>query len=75
LILVKFVRLKKPLKEKDARTGATIYKGMNEYYLYNAGGVNSSNQAQGVKIAKDSISYCHSGLLDERNSMIYSSSS
>jgi len=68
----KIRKIKEALKEKDARTGATVFKGMNEYYLYNAGGVNSSNQAQGVKIAKDSISYCHSGLLDERNSMIYS---
>ena len=68
----KIRKIKESLKEKDARTGATVFKGMNEYYLYNAGGVNSSNQAQGVKIAKDSISYCHSGLLDERNSMIYS---
>ena len=68
----KIRKIKESLKEKDARNGATVFKGMNEYYLYNAGGVNSSNQAQGVKIAKDSISYCHSGLLDERNSMIYS---
>jgi hypothetical protein len=68
----KIRKIKEALKEKDARTGATVFKGMNEYYLYNAGGVNSSNQAQGVKIAKDSISYCHSGLLNERNSMIYS---
>ena len=68
----KIRKIKESLKEKDARTGATVFKGINEYYLYNAGGVNSSNQAQGVKIAKDSISYCHSGLLDERNSMIYS---
>jgi hypothetical protein len=68
----KIRKIKEPIKEKDPRTGATIYKGVNEYYLYNAGGVNSSNQAQGVKIAKDSISYCHSGLLDDRNSMIYS---
>ena len=45
---------------------------MNEYYMYNAGGITAANQAQGIKISKDSISYCHSGLLDDRNSMIHS---
>ena len=68
----KIRKIREPIKEKDKRTGVTIYKGMNEYYMYNQGGMTTTNQAQGVKIAKDSIAYCHSGLLDERNSMVYS---
>lgn len=68
----KIRKIKEPIKEKDKRSGATIYKGMNEYYMYNASGITVKNQAQGVKIAKDSISYCHSGILDNRNSLIYS---
>jgi hypothetical protein len=68
----KIRKIKEAIREKDPRTGATIYKGMNEYYIYNSGGITSANQAQGIKISKDSISYCHSGLLDERSSMIYS---
>jgi hypothetical protein len=68
----KIRKIREPIKEKDKRTGVTIYKGVNEYYMYNQGGMTSSNQTQGVKIAKDSIAYCHSGLLDERNSMVYS---
>ena len=68
----KIRKIREPIKEKDKRTGVTIYKGMNEYYMYNQGGMTSTNQTQGVKIAKDSIAYCHSGLLDERNSMVYS---
>lgn len=68
----KIRKIREPIKEKDKRTGVTIFKGMNEYYLYNAGGMTAANQTQGVKIAKDSIAYCHSGLLDERNSMVYS---
>ena len=68
----KIRKIREPIKEKDKRTGVTIYKGMNEYYMYNQGGLTSANQTQGVKIAKDSIAYCHSGLLDERNSMVYS---
>ena len=68
----KIRKIREPIKEKDKRTGVTIYKGMNEYYMYNQGGMTSANSSQGVKIAKDSIAYCHSGLLDERNSMVYS---
>ena len=68
----KIRKIREPIKEKDKRTGATLYKGMNEYFMYTQGGMTSTNQTQGVKIAKDSIAYCHSGLLDERNSMVYS---
>jgi hypothetical protein len=68
----KIRKIKEPIKEKDKRTGVTVYKGMNEYYMYNPSGISVKNQAQGVKIAKDSICYVHSGILDNRNSMIYS---
>jgi len=68
----KIRKIKEPIKEKDKRTGVTVYKGSNEYYLYNAQGITTANQAQGVKIAKDSICYVHSGILDNRNNMIYS---
>ena len=59
-------------KEKDPRTGATIYKGSNDYYMYNPRGLAMRNQTQGVKISPDSICYVHSGLLDDKNNMIYS---
>ena len=68
----KIRKIKEPIKEKDKRTGVTVYKGVNEYYLYNGQGITTANQAQGVKIAKDSICYVHSGILDNRNNMIYS---
>lgn len=68
----KIRKVKEPIKEKDKRTGVTVYKGSNEYYMYNPKGITTANQAQGVKIAKDSIAYCHSGIVDNRGSMIYS---
>ncbi len=68
----KIRKIKEPIKEVDKRTGAVLYKGVNEYYLYNAGGLTQKNQSQGVRIAKDSICYVHSGILDQRNSLIYS---
>jgi len=68
----KIRKIREPIKEKDPRTGATVYKGINEYYLYNPQGITTQNQSQGVKIAKDSICYVHSGITDNRNSLIYS---
>jgi hypothetical protein len=71
----KIRKIKEPIKQKDKRTGATLYKGMNEYYLYSPTGVgaqSATNQAQGIKIAKDSICYVHSGLLSPNNAMVYS---
>ena len=68
----KIRKIKEPIKEKDKRTGVTVYRGSNEYYMYNPKGITTANQALGVKIAKDSIAYCHSGILDTRNNMIYS---
>lgn len=65
-------KVREAIKEKDARTGATLYKGMNEYYIYNQKGVSTASAGQGIKIAKDSICYVHSGLLDSRNHLVYS---
>jgi len=65
-------KVREAIKEKDARTGATLYKGMNEYYIYNQKGVSTASAGQGIKIAKDSICYVHSGLLDSRNNLVYS---
>lgn len=72
-------KIREAIRDKDPRTGATIYKGTREYYIYNQS--NARNQmgntgvpmsAAGVKIAKDSIVYVHSGVLDARKSTVYS---
>ena len=66
----KIRKVREKVKSKDPRTGATIYtKEQKEYYLYNPKGITSSSQ-QGIKIAVDSISHVHSGLMDARNKMI-----
>ena len=49
--------------DKDA-----LNKRYNEYFLYSGKGINAGNQ--GVKISSDSIAYCHSGTLDQRNTMV-----
>jgi hypothetical protein len=43
-----------------------------EYYLYNPGGLAGAAYTQGIKIARDSICYVNSGLLDNRNRMTLS---
>ena len=70
-------KIKKVKAEKrDTRVQASqvssevLAKKYDEYYLYQPKGIGS--QAQGVKIAKDSISYCTSGLLDNNNLMVLS---
>ena len=71
----KIRKIKEAIKERDPRTGITIHKGENEYYLYSNPGLAStihSTSTQGVKIAKDSICYVHSGLHDTKSNMIYS---
>jgi len=45
-------------------------KKYDEYFVYSSRGVTAGNQ--GVKIALDSIAFCHSGMMDERNSMVLS---
>ena len=66
----KIRKVREKVKSKDPRTGAVIYnKEQKEYYLYNPKGITSS-ATQGIKIAKDSISHVHSGLMDSRNNMV-----
>ena len=63
-------KVRESKRQKDQKQNAMIHKGYNEYYLYNAKGLTTSQQ--GLKISPDSISYCHSGLSDNRNKMILS---
>jgi len=60
----KIRKIKQPVKKKDEKTNTILTKGYLEYYIFHPRGINRSNQ--GLKISKDSICYCHSGLLDQR---------
>lgn len=67
-------KIREPIKEKDPRTGVIVYKGVNEYFLYNQSNSlkNPDNSAAGVKIAVDSVCYVHSGVMDARMNRVYS---
>lgn len=79
-------KIKQIIKEKDEKTGAEIIKAIIEYYIFtpgsfNAAGNNSKPSVFGtpgnqlhstnkIEIAKDSITFVHSGLSDERGQSI-----
>jgi|TARA_B110000211_G_scaffold231137_2_gene292134 hypothetical protein len=65
-------KVKEPIRLKDPKTGVIIHKGYNEYYIYHQKGIYNQNTQQGVKIAKDSVCYTHSGVLDGKTNTVYS---
>jgi hypothetical protein len=66
---IKKVRVEK--RDNQNRVNQYIFnKKYDEYYLYSSKGITAGNQ--GVKIAPDSIAYCHSGIMDQNNKMVLS---
>jgi hypothetical protein len=65
-------KVKEPIRQKDPKTGVIIHKGYNEYYVYHQKGVYNQNNQQGVKIAKNSVCYVHSGIVDGKTNTVYS---
>jgi hypothetical protein len=66
---IKKIRVEK--REKGSPYIAnSLVKRFEEYYLYSAKGVSTANQ--GIKIAPDSIAYCHSGEMDKKSSTVIS---
>jgi hypothetical protein len=68
--------------KKEKQGNFTVIKIVKEFFIYNDKGFNSKSYAtpdpiqaggaQGLKIAKDSIVHCTSGLTDEYNKMVLS---
>lgn len=67
----KIRKMREPIKSTDNKTGIEIVKGYNEFYMFNNTGL-SDKSTGGIKVAPDSIVYCHSGILDENNNMVLS---
>ncbi len=66
----KLRKVKEIEKEKDPKTGADIIKSQQEYFIFQDGNMNDTNQ--GLKIHPDSIAYCTSGMLDPQRKRILS---
>ena len=67
---VKIRKIRKYNKEKDVKTGITLVKGIEEYFLYQEQGTGNANT--GIKIAVDSVCYITSGILDSSRKRILS---
>ena len=70
------IRKVKHIKKVGAKTGngqaIPVTANGAEYFIYNERGLDQKGGGQGIKIAKDSVCYTHSGLLDARKSMVVS---
>ena len=63
-------KVKEIEEEKDPKTGAMIITKQQEYFLFQDGKMNASNQ--GIKIHPDAICYATSGMLDPTRKRILS---
>jgi hypothetical protein len=63
-------KVKEVEEEKDPKTGAMIITKQQEYFLFQDGKMNASNQ--GIKIHPDAIAYATSGMLDPTRKRILS---
>ncbi len=62
---------KKPEQLRHADLNTQLTQKSAEYFLYNPKGLRNSTN-QGLKIAPDSITYCHSGIQDLNKNMVLS---
>jgi len=57
-------------KNKD---GADVVVGVDEFYVYNEKGIEyATGSASGLRLTKDSIAYCPSGLIDAQKGLVLS---
>lgn len=78
----KIRKIREVKKVKDPQTAITVSKTAAEYYIYNEKGLNNqragaasaldTQNATGVRIAKDSIVHVTSGLMDVNNTIVLS---
>lgn len=66
----RMTKVKQVNQEKDEKTGVTLIKDVEEYYMYRDAGLAKTNQ--GIKISKDAIQYTTSGLLDSSRKKVLS---
>lgn len=57
-------------KERDPVTGVEMIKGVNEYFVFQSDGMSKSQT--GLKVAKDSITYVTSGVVDSSRKRVLS---
>ena len=69
---IKKVReIKSQQDQRSSNKNELILPEYNEYFLYNPKGLATASTG-GIKIATDSIIYCHSGVMNQNKTMIHS---
>ena len=68
---LKLRKVKEVEESKDPKTGATLVKSSQEYFIFMNSTMGDKNTT-GLKIHKDSIAYCTSGMLDPSRKRILS---
>jgi hypothetical protein len=68
---LKLRKVKEVEESKDAKTGATLVKSSQEYFIFMNTTMGDKNTT-GLKIHRDSIAYCTSGMLDPSRKRILS---
>lgn len=76
----KIRKIREQKKKKDPKSEAVVTQTTKEYYIYNEKGYNAQGigsgaaaySAVGVKIAKDAIVHCTSGIMDTNGTMVIS---
>ena len=63
-------KVREVIEERDPKTGAKLVKGHKEFFIYQDKNMNKSQQ--GLKIAKDSVAYVTSGVLDPTRKRVLS---
>ena len=67
---LKIKKVREVKKDKDKATGESLVKGTKEYYVFQNQKMNTTNQ--GLKITKDAIAYCTSGLFSSDHKRVVS---
>lgn len=67
-------KVKEVTEEQDTKTGAVLVKKSKEFFLYSdpSGQADATGKQEALKIHKDSIAYCTSGMLDPSRKRILS---
>ena len=67
----KIRKVRKIEKDRDPKTGLEVIKNVEEFFMYNEKGIESSS-AQGIKLSLDSVVYVPSGIIDTNSNIVLS---
>ena len=68
----KIKKIREIEKGKD-KSGAEVIVNIDEYYMYNEKGIEyATGTANGLRLTKDSVAYCPSGLIDAQKNVVLS---